>query len=103
MGPEKESYESNETSPRSEESPRSAGTPVSESFESTTPNATSPTPQDDLAAAEERAERRKPWKKRKRVQESELEDSSIEKKSKGEDSNESPDCQNQQDATCDPN
>jgi len=101
--PEKERYESNETSPRSEESPRSTGSPNSESFESTTPNATSPTPQDDLAAEEERAERRKPWKKRKRVQESEHEDSSVEKKSKCEDSNESPDCQDQQDATCDPN
>ena len=100
---DKDAYESNEASPRSEESPRSTGTPSSESFESITPNATSPTPGDDLAAEEERAEMRKPWKKRKRVQESEHEDTSIEKKSRCEDSNESQDCQDQQDATCDPN
>jgi len=101
--PDKDAYESNEASPRSEESPRSTGTPSSESFESITPNATSPTPEDDLAAEEERAEMRKPWKKRKRVQESEHEDTSIEKKSRCEDSNESPDCQDQQDATIDQN
>merc|ERR1712106_396493 len=83
----------------SEESPRSTGTPSSESFESITPNTTSPTPEDDLAAEEERAERRKPWKKRKRVQERDLEQSSPEKTAKMEDSNESPDCQDQLDAS----
>ena len=96
---EKRSYESNEASPISEESPRSTGTPSSESFESITPNTTSPTPEDDLAAEEERAERRKPWKKRKRVQERDLEQSSPEKTAKMEDSNESPDCQDQLDAS----
>eukprot|EP00092_Neocalanus_flemingeri_P041254 GFUD01044915.1.p1 GENE.GFUD01044915.1~~GFUD01044915.1.p1 ORF type:complete len:662 (+),score=134.14 GFUD01044915.1:124-2109(+) len=96
---EKRSYESNEASPMSEESPRSTGTPSSESFESTTPNASSPTPEDDLAAEEERAERRKPWKKRKRVHESDLENSTTEMTNKMEDSNESPDCQDQLDAS----
>jgi len=98
---EKSAYESNEASPRSEESPRSTGTPSSESFESITPSGTSPTPEDDLAAEEERAERRKPWKKRKRVTEREPEDSTTEKIAKTEYSNESPDCQEQQDGTSD--
>jgi len=97
---EKRSYESNEEeSPMSQESRRSPGTSSSESFESITPNATSPTPEDDLATEEERAERRKPWKKRKRVQERELENSLPEKVTKMEDSNESPDCQDQLDAS----
>jgi len=96
---EKSSYESNEGSPMSQESRRSPGTSSSESFESITPNATSPTPEDDLVTEEERAERRKPWKKRKRVQEREHENSSPEKVTKMEDSNESPDCQDQLDAS----
>lgn len=95
---EKGVYESIEASPRSD-SPRSTGTPSSESFESITPSGTSPTPEDDLAAEEERAERRKPMKKRKLVTESEPEDYSPEKIPKTEYSNESPDCQEQQDGT----
>lgn len=89
-------YDSNEGSPQS---PESTGTPSSESFESITPNATSPTPEDDLAAEEERAERRKPAKKRKRAQESDLHSSYSEKARKIEPSNESLDRQNQHDAS----
>jgi len=95
---EKTAYESTEASPRSEQSPRSAGTPGSESFESITPNTSSPTPDDNLAE-EERAERRKPWKKRKRVQEPEQDDSSGDKKLKNEENSESSDCRDQIDAS----
>ena len=96
-------HESEESSPRSEGSPRSVN---SDSFESASPpNGASPGPT-ETEVAQERDDRRKHWKKRKRVQEREEEldtASSCGKSSKTEDSNESPDCQHQVDQVVDNN